>query len=101
MRRNNPASRSAFDLALEQSRADREAREAYQDRARRIALNPYNLPGIEGAPQMANFELWAARFEREGRDAPRGLPCPYAKGSMAAHRWACGHFDAPPAAGRG
>lgn len=58
--------------------------------ATRLAANPHNIGGINGAPRMCNFDYWAAIYEREGRNAKQGAPCPYNAGTMAATRWQAG-----------
>lgn len=63
-----------------------------QERAARLAANPHNI----GASRMDNFNLWAARFEQEGRNARLGAANPYNPGTMAATRFSAGNLEARP-----
>jgi hypothetical protein len=63
-----------------------------QERAARLAANPHNV----GASRMDNFNLWAARFEQEGRNARLGAVNPYNPGTMAATRFSAGNLEARP-----
>lgn len=59
----------------------------------RLERNPHNLSGKD---HMCNLDLWAARFEAEGRRAYlKSLGGnPYNAGTMAHDRWAKGFMDA-------
>jgi len=58
--------------------------------AARLSANPHNLPNVADAPPLCPHDYWAARFEREGRNAGNGESCPYVVGTMAATRWQAG-----------
>jgi hypothetical protein len=65
--------------------------------ARRFALNPYNHPGVEGAPPLCPHDYAAAKFEAEGRYAhPHGRN-PYKPGTMAHDRFVRGWYAADEA----
>lgn len=57
-----------------------------QERAARLRDNPHNI----GAGRMDNFNITAARFEQEGRNARLGAANPYNAGTMAANRFEAG-----------
>lgn len=64
---------------------------SFHNRADRLKVNPYNLPGIDGCPPMTNHSYWKARFEMEGTTAPRNSANPYNVGTMAFTSWQRGH----------
>jgi hypothetical protein len=65
--------------------------------ARRLSLNPYNLPGVTDAPALCPHDYAAARFEAEGRVAYAFGRNPYLAGTMACTRWAMGWHQADAA----
>ncbi len=59
----------------------------YQERRARLARNPHNIGLAEYGGRLSNFDLWRARFEREGEQAAPGACNPYNPGTMAADAW--------------
>jgi hypothetical protein len=59
----------------------------YAERRARLERNPHNIGLASYGGAMCNFDLWRARFEREGEQAAPGAVNPYNAGTMAADSW--------------